>query len=183
MHQVIIAIQNQTSVDFAMAVRIMTEDALDYNMQCRMKHGEKLHKRDRLILVITVVFYHGGTRLTGGWKEIFEVLQRQTSEKKMREYLTEKKEDHRNLPEDTKKLIFALLGKSEYYEEMTKKGEVAELCKAFDDHYKSGERKGRQEGRRMALKRCVRCWNVFVRRIVWMRLEKRLQMQAIWRNY
>lgn len=188
--EVIIAVQNQSKVDFNMAVRIMTEDALDYSMQCKAKKGGRLHKGELLTRVISIVFYHGAakwtaplniasqlkklpagmeeleryaqqneillitpwnvdvSKLTGGWREIFEILKRQNKEETMKEYLQEHKEQYRNLPEDTKRLTFALVGKLNYYEELKKKGCEADLCKAFEDHYKSGERHGRRLGRR-----------------------------------
>ena len=41
--EVIVALQNQTTVDFGMPLRVMTEDALEYDVQRRMCKDEKLH--------------------------------------------------------------------------------------------------------------------------------------------
>lgn len=60
----------------------------------------------------------------------------------------EHRDEYRKLSEDTKKLIFALVGRLDYYEKLKQKGCAADLCKAFDDHYKSGKRQGEKLGRR-----------------------------------
>lgn len=49
---------------------------------------------------------------------------------------------------DTNRLLFALVGRLEYYEKFKAKGFDVNMCKAFDDHYKAGERKGEKRGER-----------------------------------
>lgn len=49
---------------------------------------------------------------------------------------------------DTNRLLFALVGRLEYYEKFKAKGCDVNMCKAFDDHYKAGERKGEKRGER-----------------------------------
>lgn len=185
--EVIIAIQNQTTVDFGMPIRIMTEDALDYDMQQKQSKDGKLHQGEKILPVISVVFYYGSSRwraatnlseliqipdelkqfehyiqqysiilvtpwntdasrLTGGWQEIFDVLARQNREEELKAYLEENKQRFSNLPEKTNRLLFALIGRLQYYDEFKRKGEVINMCKAFDDHYKSGVKYGISQG-------------------------------------
>lgn len=47
---------------------------------------------------------------------------------------------------DTNRVIFDLTDHLEYYDELKKKGEKAKVCKAFEDHYKSGVEEGKQLG-------------------------------------
>lgn len=189
---VIIAIQNQTTVDYGMPLRVMLEDALEYDVQKRMKKNGKLHRDEKICLVITLVFYYGTSRWSAptdlaemisvpqefeelkeyirsypiilvtpenvdptlfqsGWREIFEVLRRQSNEQEMKRYLEENREVYEKLPEDTNRVIFALTDHLEYYEEFKKKGEKITMCKAFEDHYKSGVEEGRQLGKQLGI--------------------------------
>lgn len=182
--EVIVALQNQTTVDFGMPLRVMTEDALEYDVQRRMCKDEKLHKGEKLAPVITIVFYYGAqiwsgptdladmvkipeefkwlkkyvrpyamllvtpenvdaAWFSGGWREVFEILQRRNDEKEMQRYLQEKRDIYEALPEDTNRLIFALTGHLDYYNDLKRKGERAIMCKAFEDHYKSGVEEGK----------------------------------------
>lgn len=93
--------------------------------------------------------------LKGGWKEIFELLRRQNKEAAMKKYLEKHRDIYRNLPEDTKRLMFALVGRLDYYEELKKKGRVTDLCKAFDDHYRSGYRRGERRGERKGMQQGI----------------------------
>ncbi len=198
---VIVAIQNQTKADYGMPLRVMMEDALEYDVQRRMKENENLHKGEKLGLVITLVFYYGTSPWSaptdlaemvsvpqefeelkeyirsypivlvtpenvepvyfrGGWREIFEVLRRQNSEQEMKRYLEENQEIYEKLPEDTNRVIFALTDHLEYYDELKKKGEKAKVCKAFEDHYKSGVEEGKQlgmeQGRKLGITEGIR---------------------------
>lgn len=186
---IIIAIQNQSKVDFGMPLRVMLEDALEYDAQLRQHKNGALHKSERLMEVITIVFYHGSAPWSGGlsmsdivrvpealkeleryrpsysmilvtpetvkaeqfsgeWREVFEILKRQNNEFAMKRHLEENRGRYDALSEDTRKLLFALTGHLTYYKEMEKRGEKASMCKAFEDHYKSGVKEGRKEGRR-----------------------------------
>ncbi|UWO26223.1 Rpn family recombination-promoting nuclease/putative transposase [Marvinbryantia formatexigens] len=185
--EIIVALQNQTTVDFGMPLRVMTEDALEYDVQRRMCKDEKLHKGEKLAPVITIVFYYGAqiwsgptdladmvkipeefkwlkkyirpyamllitpenvdaAWFSGGWREVFEILQRRNDEKEMQRYLQKKRSVYEKLPEDTNRLIFALTGHLDYYNALKRKGERAVMCKAFEDHYKSGVEEGKNIG-------------------------------------
>lgn len=198
---IIVAIQNQTTVDYGMPLRVMLEDALEYDVQRRTKKNQKLHKDEKLCLVITLVFYYGTTPwrapsdlaemisvprefrelreyiqsypivvvtpenvdtacFRGGWREILEILRRQNDEKEMERYLEDNRTIYEKLPEDTNRVIFALTDHLEYYDELKKKGEKAKVCKAFEDHYKSGVEEGKQlgmeQGRKLGITEGIR---------------------------
>lgn len=153
--KVIIAIQNQSKVDFGMPVRILTEDSLDYTMQCKAKGCKALRKKDTLSPVLSVVFYHGPGSWNGA-EELLEMIKVPEKIRHLEKYLREHQEEYQDLPEDTRRLLFALIGKLDYYEKLKKKECVISMCKAFDDHYKSAKRAGRRLGRRAGKKEGLR---------------------------
>ena len=61
---------------------------------------------------------------------------------------------------DTNRVIFDLTDHLEYYDELKKKGEKAKVCKAFEDHYKSGVEEGKQlgmeQGRKLGITEGIR---------------------------
>lgn len=60
---IILAVQNQSTVDYEMPLRVMLEDAMDYDAQRRTSKTGGMHGKRKLMPVITVVFYHG----SGNW--------------------------------------------------------------------------------------------------------------------
>jgi len=61
----LVSIQNQSTVDYGMALRVMEEDSLEYRRQVRLRDGRAMKKGTRLPLVLTIVFYHGERNWTG----------------------------------------------------------------------------------------------------------------------
>lgn len=83
---IIVAIQNQTTVDYGMPLRVMLEDALEYDVQRRTKKNQKLHKDEKLCLVITLVFYYGTTP----WRapsDLAEMISVPREFRELREYI------------------------------------------------------------------------------------------------
>ena len=82
---IIVAIQNQSTVDYGMPLRVMLEDALEYDTQKRIWYGKKMHKNEKLPEVITIVFYHGKEKWTGP-KDFAEMIEIPASLENLRKY-------------------------------------------------------------------------------------------------
>ena len=86
------------------------------------------------------------SKFRGGWREILDILQRQGSEEQLQEYIGKNREKLEALSDETTRFIFAVINHLEYYYAIKEKGEVATVCKAFEDHYNTGVRDGSVQG-------------------------------------
>ena len=200
----VLALENQSIVDYSMVFRAMKTEALSYEKQWRALEREHriqglIGKKDnlawkrqakeaRFVPVILIVIYYGMDKAWDGAKclydvltldkelepyvsnykmnlfdyhdyedfsffktenrELFEVLSCAKDEKKMDQLLRGNLERYRNLAADAVEVIFKLTGIDlNILENIRKDGmEEVDMCKAWDDHRKSGIREGRKEG-------------------------------------
>lgn len=168
----VIALENQAEVHYAMPVRSMLYDALDYVDQVRKitqgyrESGETLtgaellsglRKEDRLVPVVTIVLYWG----TGDWdgcKSIHELLGLKEAVKKtgaenrdkdqLYRYVHENREALRRMGETPTLALLSVIGEQKRLMQLLEKSEKEEpdMCKAIDDLIADGETRGEKRG-------------------------------------
>ena len=197
----VLALENQSLVDYSMVFRAMKTEAISYEKQFKVMEREYCHqgligekenlawnvlaKDVRFVPVILIVIYYGMEKIWDGAKclhdmlnikeelkpyvtnykmnlfdyhdyedfaffktdnrVVFEMLSCAKDEKKMDELIRVNRDRYRYLSADVVEFIFLLtgidLGKLEIVENHEGM-EVLDMCKAWDDHWKSGEKAG-----------------------------------------
>ena len=197
MYVILIGAEAQTDIHYAMPVKTMIYDALNYGEQ--VKEAKKRHRKnkdyrssdeflsgftldDKLTPVITITLYLGTTQWDGprslaemmpqmderilpfindyrinllnpleitdfskfetGLRPLFELLKNASDEEKLNDLITND-ETFTRVDIETVAAINLFVGTDIKYDE---KEEVVNMCKAWDDHKKSGIQEGMQRG-------------------------------------
>ena len=197
MYVILIGAEAQTDIHYAMPVKTMIYDALNYGEQ--VNEAKKCHRKnrdyrssdeflsgftldDKLTPVITITLYLGTTQWDGprslvemmpqmderilpfindyrinllnpleitdfskfetGLRPLFELLKNASDEGKLNDLIT-KDETFTRVDVETVAAINLFVGTDIKYDE---KEEVVNMCKAWDDHKKSGIQEGMQRG-------------------------------------
>lgn len=140
-HFVMIAVENQDRINYCMPLRCMEYDVVDFVKQLRRIKNR--YKKEGGLETLEEYFE---TEL----RELVGMMKRRESKEEMRKYYEKNEARFRNMDEDTYDLICTMLdlktlaAKKKTYRN-AEKGAV-DMCKAFDDLVKDGEKRGEKRG-------------------------------------
>lgn len=174
---VLLACENQEKVHYAMTVRNMLYDSLSYVGQIQQKWNmnqskkeksrdvkkmsgaeylSKYRKEDKLIPVITLVFYYDVKkwdvesldRFHTDLQEILGMLQCRGDKNRLMEYINTKADFFRNVDGETYQFICTMLHSKKLLKGKVEKGKGearVDMCKALEDLYNDGIEQGMVE--------------------------------------
>ena len=160
---ILVALQNQTKIHYAMPVRVMNTDAANYHNQ--WTELQKLHrknkdltgsaeflsgmkKEDRLKPVLTIVAYFGREPWNGP-RTLKDLLNLSGLDPAIRKIMVENQKEFHTLDKDAYDLIGVMSNTKEFDSlkpTVLKKGGHYDMCKAIDDMIQDGREEGRKAG-------------------------------------
>lgn len=161
MHTLIVVLENQTDIHYAMPVRMMNLEAMGYHRQWRKAAGAHAKNKDlegaeylsgfakeeKLKPMLPIVLYFGKEVWDG---PMFGFLQRAEDKEKLREYLRDNEQAFENLSTDAYDMI-SIMGHSRELQEIREKyheekGGKSNMCQAIKDMIEDGRQEGVQIG-------------------------------------
>lgn len=146
MHAMIVVLENQTDIHYAMPVRMMNLEAMGYHSQWRQ--AAKAHAKGKDL--IEVRRYEEYENFRTDLREVFGFLQRAEDKDGLREYLEANEEKFENLSTDAYDMI-SVMGHSKELQEIREKyhkekGGRSNMCQAIKDMIEDGRQEGMQIG-------------------------------------
>ena len=162
----LLAVESQTAIHYAAPLKVMLYDSMEYAEQVRVKWKERpprlssaeflsrFQKNDKLIPVITLIFYYGTEEWDGPLElhQMFdlgtEMLQYSQDKYALRTYVANHKDYFQKLDLETYHALGAFLNSRQLMEINVEKNEREELdmCKALEDIYNDGVQAGMEAG-------------------------------------
>lgn len=139
---VIIGIENQTDIHYAMPVRNMIYDALNYGNQ--VKEAAKGHKADYHLNLIEPYEMTDFEKFRTSLGAVLEMIKYADDEKKM-EHAIMTRAIYHDLEQETVKTIAMFTG-MEIENESDREDAKMDMCKAWEDHKQEGVREGISQG-------------------------------------
>ncbi len=142
MYVILIGAEAQTDIHYAMPVKTMIYDALNYGEQ--VNEAKKRHRKnkDYRINLLNPLEITDFSKFETGLRPLFELLKNASDEEKLNDLIT-KDETFTRVDVETVAAINLFVGTDIKYDE---KEEVVNMCKAWDDHKKRGIQEGMQQG-------------------------------------